>query len=177
MLTQAMRPDHPIRRALQQGELKGEIFNPKTGARTPVVPDAWFGVELWGSLIEDHFARDGEIFQLLLKLPEQPNEPHAPYKQVLLLIERTLPDFPPRIRRLIEIYYDLSLNAVPNRFDKTLLARISGLAWDTATTGMGTIAATKVKFLVFLLQPPSFFQGGKPKKGPSKKTSHKDETT
>jgi hypothetical protein len=171
MIAEVTRPDHPVRRALQRGDLKGEIFNPKTGERTRVLPDSWFGAELWGSLIEDHFARDGQILQLLIKLPEQPDEPHTPYGQVLALIDKTLPDFPPRIRRLIEIYYDLSLNAKPNRVDESLSAKLRGLSWDKDSASRGTIAPSKVKFLGFLLQPPSFFRGGKPRKGTRKKTS------
>lgn len=139
------REDHAVRMDLQQGKLTAELFNHGTGELDPIPAQKWFGRDLWSSLMEDTLQLEGQTYTLVINLEASPQLKNP----VTLLMKQIdqLDDFPPEMRRVIELYYRHGLNK-----RKHNLKEVARVFEDAKVTGYSNV---RLKYLLPLLKPPA----------------------
>lgn len=144
---------HSVRRDLEEGFVLAELFNTDTGEMTKIPRQAWHGAELWDALETGLLIRANGYFWILVDLKRT----YSAHQKLLSFIAANLSDFPPRLRRLIELYYELGLKDRHHTVDE-VRQLLKGKKWD-ADSAADEITENNIDTLARVLQRPQTVAG------------------
>ena len=145
ILTLLANAQHPTRIALIAGDLKSALFNHHTGKLDPIAPDEWRGSSHWTSLQLDEVLIDGTTHSILLDQRPKADAVSALFEQI-----DATPNFPFRVRRLIELYYELRLDERDSAGDDQLEKILETLPWDGGSASEGPISRSYARWFRLL---------------------------
>ncbi len=144
---------HSVRRDLEEGLVLAKLFNTATGEMTEIPARAWHGAELWEALETGLLTRPTGCFWILVDL----DRASSAHTKLLSFIAANLRDFPPRLRRLIELYYELGLKDRYHSVDE-VKQLLLGKRWD-ADSATDKITRNNIDTLARILQRPQTVVG------------------
>lgn len=145
ILTILATQNHPTRLALLSGDLKADLFNHRTANCSPIAREEWAGDGRWNSLQLDTVVEGGDVHTILLDLATSP-QLAEPVTLLMAQID-AVPDFPKKLRRLIELYYELGVHQ-ERPSTKALEKKLKDRQWDPTSASSGTIPPSYAKWLL-----------------------------
>lgn len=144
--------DHPTRLALMRGEVKAAVFEHKTGYRRAIRRREWEGSERWLSLQLDTIIENGAECSIIARPKATSVASEDPIARLLVQIDAA-PNFPWKLRRVVELYYGHDLHLHRPHLEKTVADKFENEPWDPAKPNGERIRPSYAKFIALLTNP------------------------